>query len=525
MTAPLATPEEVARLSTAELIEQAWRAGELEYLLRPYQKPLYREMREALWGPGGYKNPNGKHRRGMGEVHRRYGKSHGLAGVPAVELCIQVPGARVYWAAETEKQVKRFLRPIMHRILRDCPDDMRPTWHIVEGELRFPNGSLILFSGCEDEGKCDRLRGDACDLFIVDEAGSIDLLEYLYKSVVLWMLSTTNGRALFISTPARKPGHPFTKYCVQAEAGTGWHAHRDVHASNFTPEQLAELAVECGGVDTPAWRREALALREIDKETAVVPEFDRKRHVVARSPMPAYAICYVALDPGTRDMLAILWALWDTARQKLVVICSWAKRNAGTSDVAWVMREVEKQLWSHTTYYDREEQVIKPNPFMRISDIDARLIYDLSNEHGLHVAPTRKDEADAQVYALRNAIQGDLIELMDEPRGAGPIQPPEGMSPAQAMRWRDEIAPYFGVVAMHVENARYNRTRTDWDRTEELGHYDALAALIYLWRLVSGLRNLNPQPPESRGSNYFEPPRKHEPTVGEALMPSWRRKR
>lgn len=512
-----------AQYSTDELIEAAWRHGELAYLLRPYQKALYWELRDALWGDGGYVAPNGKHRRGAVEVHRRYGKSHGLAGVPAVELCIQKPGARVYWAAETEKQVKRFLRPIMHRILRDCPADMRPTWHTVEGELRFPNGSLILFSGCEDEGKCDRLRGDACDLFIVDEAGSIDLLEYLYKSVVLWMLSTTNGRALMLSTPARTPGHPFTKFCVQAEAGTGWHAHRDVHGSHFTPQQLEELAVECGGVDTPAWRREALALREIDAETAVVPEFNRAKHVVPRHAIPAFVFCYVTMDPGTRDMLALVWAYWSTERQRLVTICSWAKRNAGTSDVAWLIKVVEAQLFAGVQYYDREARTLKPNPFMRVSDVDVRLVQDLMNEHGIGFQLSRKDDADAQVYAFRNAMHQGLIEFMEEPKGTPAIRAPEGMTPEQTARWRDHIAPYFGVVALHVENARYTRTRTDWERTEEMGHFDALAAMIYLWRLVSGLRNLNPEPPVERPANWFERP-KHEPTMAERLRPDWRKR-
>ncbi len=522
-------------MSRADVVEPLWRAGDLEYLLRDYQKPLYHEMKRALWGDGGYANPNGKHRRGVARVHRRYGKSHGLAGVPAVELCIQKDGARVYWAAETEKQVKPFLRPIMRRILRDCPEDMRPTWHMVEGELRFPNGSLIMFSGCEDEGKCDRLRGDACDLFIVDEAGSIDLLDYLYKSVVLWMLSTTNGRALMLSTPARTPGHPFTKYCNAAEAGTGWHAHRDVYGSSFTEEQLQELAAECGGKDTPSWRREALALNEIDKETALLPEFDRARHVVKPRQQPTHAHCYAGIDPGTRDMFALVWAYWDPARNKLVVRRSFAKRNITTGDVAKVIRLVEEELWAGVSAWNPETRSLQPQaasagdweaydatrakvgaralipaaqPHQRTSDTDSQVILDLVNEFGIFVTPALKDDADAQLWAFRNALGAGLIEFEEEQRG-------------DDARY-GELAQHFGAAALHCENGRYNKKRTDWARSEEMGHFDCVAALIYLWRLVSGLRNLNPTPPTVHADDVFVRP-SHVPTLAERLQPNWRR--
>jgi len=181
-------------------------------------------------------------------------------------------------------------------------------------------------------------------------------------------------------------------------------------------------------------------------------------------------------------------------------------------------------LFAGVQYYDQSDRGVKPNPYMRVSDVAVQQIWDLSQEHGIQFAQSRKDDAEAQVYAFRNAMQSLLIEFMEEPRDKPVIHPPAGMTLEQEARWRDEIAPYFGVVALHVENARYTRTRTDWERTEEMGHFDALAAMVYLWRLVSGLRNLNPQPPAQHDQRWFERP-VHKPTASELLRPDWRRAR
>ena len=450
------------------VIAELWRRGEIAYVLRDYQLEIYAQIRRELWGDGGYTKPSGKFRRWVLECCRRWGKSTVIA-VIAIELCLCMPGARVYWAAETIKQVRKILRNVLRPILADCPADMRPEWNSVDGFYRFANGSELHISGCEDEAKADRLRGDGADLFVFDEAGSLDLLEYIYRSIALWMVADRGGRLLMASTPARKPGHPFTTYCELAESGESGFAHRDVYDSHFSQEVIEEIAEECGGFTTTEWQREGLALRVRDETRVIVPEFNPERHVVTPGKVPEYAHCYEGMDPGTRDKFGIVWAYWDFERAKLVVQRSYAESNVSTGPIADTLKTAERDLWQALTFWDGRK--FKPNPYLRVSDTDARLIGDLADEHGISVVPTAKDDAEAQLYALRNAFRADKIEI-----------------------WEDS-----GPLAAQLKAGAWNDKRTDWDRSEVHGHFDCIAALIYLWRNV--VRTLNPYPPQHVGKD------------------------
>ena len=260
--------------SYKEKAEAVWRAGHLEYLLRPYQREVYREIKRELWGTG-YLQPSPRQRRFILEICRRWGKSF-LCALLAFELCIQKPGAKVYWAAETSKQVRKILRNVLRPLLSRCPEDMRPKWNREDSFYLWPNGSEIHIGGCEDEAKADRLRGDGCDLFIIDEAGSIDILEYVYRNLAVFMALDRSGRVFMPSTPARTPGHAYTVYCLQAEMGVGGYARHDVHSAGFTAKQIEELAEDLDGYDSDDFQREALVQRVIDMKRAVVPEFSAK---------------------------------------------------------------------------------------------------------------------------------------------------------------------------------------------------------------------------------------------------------
>jgi hypothetical protein len=128
-------------------------------------------------------------------------------------------------------------------------------------------------------------------------------------------------------------------------------------------------------------------------------------------------------------------------------------------------------------YWDGEK--LCANPYRRISDTDARTIFELKREHGITFGAADKNHAkhaqdagaarrlpEAKLYNLRNAFLNDQIELWPN---SGPLE-----SQLNAGRWNDQ--------------------RTDFERTDAHGHLDCVMALVYLWNGVS--RNLNPNKPE-----------------------------
>lgn len=536
-----------AEPSDDEVILEAWERGNLSYKVLDYQRPIYDDIKLQLWGitpdrsgDGSYREPKGKHRRYIPEIHRKFGKSF-LVGIIALELARQREGARIFWGAETQKQVTLFLKPIVDEITSDCPEHLKPRWYRQDGMWVLPEtDSHIIVGGCEDEAKCNRLRGPTCDLFIIDEAGQIALLHYLYTSVVLWMISRSGGRVLMPSTPATTPAHPFTAFCALAESGEGGYAHRNVHDSCFTPEQIAELAKECGGTDTPQWKREALALRVVDESRAIIPEFsageakcthcgkteDNHRTIVCEggetlyeSTSTSYAItlpfctrcgvhfdkhgegetcedggtfvwaierpeyfdAYVSGDPGWfPDLFALLGSYYDFARAIPVIEWELEFSKPTTEDVADGVKAKELLHWGeHFARMRAENRPDDAKPYKRVSDVDLQIIHDMRTLHGLDFTVTRRDDADAQVNATRIIVKHRAIA----------------------------IHPRCRKLRAHLKAGIKTKNGKDWDRIEGFGHFDFIAALVYKLRNLD--RQHNPYPDVPFGitskTHWFSP--------------------
>ena len=106
--------------------------------------------------------------------------------------------------------------PIFTEIIATAPPELRP--ELVGDEVRFKNGSRIVFAACEDRAKAERLRGPKSHKIIVDEAGFIPVLKYVVNSVLLFQLAGTGGKLLMGSSPPDSPAHPFVEFYRSAES-------------------------------------------------------------------------------------------------------------------------------------------------------------------------------------------------------------------------------------------------------------------------------------------------------------------
>ena len=88
--------------------------------------------------------------------------------------------------------------------------------------------------------------------------------------------------------------------------------------------------------------------------------------------------------------------------------------------------------------------------------------------HKLGVMPTRKDDKEAQVNALRMLVKDENIR----------------------------IDPSCTMLIGTLRTAVWNKARTSFERLREYGHADALDALIYLHRNVGRYSNPYPGIPE-----------------------------
>lgn len=428
------------------LLRQAWQEGNLEYLVDEYQLPVYNALWKAINSKGVLKY--------CCNIARRFGKTH-LSSIIAIEYGLRNPGSQINYACVTDKAMKKILRGIMPTILRDCPPDMKP--ERVGGVWEFKNGSAIHTAGVNNQ-HADDLRGTASHLNIVDEAGQIDELEYLVRSVLLPQQLTVSGTMLLLSTPPSKTDHDYTAIYHECK--------EDGNLSEFTiydnAKIMADAALfetyvrESGGKDSTHWQREYEVKFVTDTNKIILPEWhdwkERNTYVPEINDKFKFWHKHVSMDLGFKDFTAMIYGYYDFERAKLVIQRDMVivGEDVTSASIANTTLAIENELWGE-----------KSNP-KRISDNNQPiLLNDISHVHNVLFHPTSKDELMAMVNKTRAWI------------GAGKL----------------EIYPECKYLLGCLEFGVWNKERDKFATSKKFGHYDGLAALIYLLRYVDEFTN------------------------------------
>jgi len=470
------TKRQLKRLKReAEQVE--WRKGNLAWKLRDCQKPLYdayagATARKVAW-----------------KVSRRFGKSYTLCLI-AAETCLRLPNATVHYAAPTAKMVKNILVPIMRQLFSDAPKDLRPTWKKMEGLWRFPNGSVIHMAGVDMQG-ADNLRGQDSDLFILDEAGFMDALEYVILDIALPQTLTTDGRILAASTPSKLPGHHFTELCAECEA-TGNFVHKTIYDSSIITEKLiVEYMKESGGEQTSTWKREYLAQEAVDEKNAVIPEWpDHVDAIVQKWEVPKYRDNYTIMDLGfSPDFTFVGFWYWDFLLNKAILqdeLILWRMTTDKLAD--GILEKEHRHFGLHDHLFkdgkllqgDERMTAIQNNrdaerPHGRYSDIDKQIMHDLSVIHGLIFSPVWKG-----------------------PDNRNDIKP--GINRLRLAVINHEIGAHTRCKEFrkHMKNAQWNELHTDYRRIVGYGHFDGVDMGRYAVRHID--RTRNPYPTHTEGA-------------------------
>lgn len=430
---------------------ELWRRGILVWKLDDNQKELYELYH------------NGKDKVNVWLLSRRLGKTYTLA-VLALETCLRAPNQIVKFLSPTKIQVNNNLRPLFRRLLEDCPDDVKPELKEKDYIYYFKNGSEIQLAGSEG-GHAEKLRGGDAHLVIVDEAGSCGDLEDIVKSILLPTTLMTKGKVLLASTPPTESEHDLLKFIEDADL-RGTLIKKTIYDNpRLTKEDIEEAVKEAGGVHTEYFRREFLVEIIKDSSTSVIPEFtdDVASDIVKEWPKPAFYDAYVSMDVGFRDLTVVLFAYYDFRNAKLVVEDEIVvnEHSLSLKKLANDIRAKEVNLWK-----DSDHNPLKP--YLRVSDIDLIVQSEISQHSGGQVTfiSAKKDNKDAALNNLRMLIAAKKIV----------------------------IHPRCQTLIRHLKNVKWRSptNKTDYARSPDDGHYDAVDAMIYLCRTVQF--NKNPYP-------------------------------
>lgn len=384
----------------------------------------------------------------------------------AIEKALSKSDQYIKYLTSTNEAARGIVLPLFQRILTSCPNELRPEYNVQEHTWKFKNGSQILLKGT-DKDKGESLRGQSADLAIIDEAGFVDGLDTLISDILSPMIIERNGRMLLSSTPPRDNQHPFLYYIAEAEK-KGTLSKRTIYdCPRFSKKQLETFTEEAGGVESETFRREYLCEIIRDKSLAIVPEFTdalAKKIVYKDEPRLEYLPDrYVSLDPGFADNAAILFGFWDFPTATLYIQKEHVEGGQNTEEIAQIIQKTETELWG------------KQTPYKRISDTDLRLIKDLKDLHELKFIKTEKDNKDMQINVLRIMCKNIQIRIHES-----------------CVNLINQLK--YGQFKVSAAGYR------DFKRTAELGHSDAIDALLYLIRNINKTRN--PIPEDSYNQYY-----------------------
>lgn len=457
-------PWQACNLERKEILHRVWSRGDIIHHLTPSQQAAYRKYKE--WD---------LHTRRIGrhyalDIARRWGKSL-LCCTIAVQAALQHSGWRIVYCAPQYKMVNKILLPLMAQILQDCPPGIRPVWHKSDGMYRFHTGSWIELIGLDVNP--DGARGTGVDLVLLDEAAFFDNLEYLIQSVINpQMIGRKHARIVAASTPPVSPAHHWSQAYVPDAIKANAHDLKTIEeADQYDWDEIEEFIRLAKGRKAVTCRREYFCEHVTDETMAIIPEFREVEQEIVRAPekIPLWRDCYVAMDPGWKDLTAVLFGYWDFERQVLVIEDEVTASRLNSSEVAAAVKVKETALWANVKRRGNFGKTV-PQPFLRVSDNEPRMLYDLATQHGLVFQETQKDEFNQQINGVRIAIQKKQIQ----------------------------IHPRCRVLILHLRNGIWRneaRKQFAWEGGS-LGHFDAIAALIYLWRNVHQRRN--PAPREER---------------------------
>lgn len=436
------TPEVVNR--------ERWRRGRLKHLLHSGQHVIQK----------GFDESSGQ--LFVGNIARQFGKSY-WAVTKCIEMAIQKPKARIKYGTAFQTDLTEFILPTFDAVMRDCPEELKPKYKVQGSKWVFANGSEIKLVGLDKSP--NGLRGNVIDLIVIDEAGFVENLQYIYSSVIVpATLHRPNCRIIFISTPPSTPAHSFGDFIQLAESQGSYVELTIYDNPRITQSDIERMATAMGGRETTTFRRECLCELVLDEDLALVPEWkDTLISDPVRDVFYQFYHRYVGMDLGRKDHTALIFGYYDFKQAKLVL-----EDELTMNGPSWTTVTLKDELLAREALIWGETK-----PFRRISDNNnPHLIMDLSSLHSVSFIETTKESLEAMVNEVRIMVStGQII-----------------------------ISPKCKMLIGCLKYGLWDKNRKEFARNKVYGHFDHFAALMYLVRNLA--KNTNPIPVDFGFENH-----------------------
>lgn len=430
--------------------QEKWYRSDLGYLLHSGQKVIqacFTANQNQLF---------------VANVARQFGKSY-WAVTKCIELALKKPKARIKYGTAFHTDLKEFILPTFDAVLNDCPEDIKPVYKVQGSKWVFNNGSEIKLVGLDKTPNA--LRGNVIDLIVIDEAGFVDNLQYIYSSVIIpATLHRPNCKILFISTPPATPAHPFGDFIQLAESKGSYIKLTIFDNPRITEADIDRMAEAMGGRESTTFRRECLCELVLDEDLALVKDWkDDMSFLPPKDECYIYYHRYVGMDLGRKDHTALVFGYYDFKRATLFLEdeLTMAGPDWTTVTLKDTILEKEEELWGEI------------KPFRRVSDNNnPHLIMDLNSLHNVYFMETTKESLEAMVNEVRIMVAERRVI----------------------------ISPKCKMTLGCLKYGIWDKKRKEFSRNKVYGHFDHFAALMYLVRNLA--KHSNPIPADHGYENH-----------------------
>jgi len=423
-----------------------WREGSLRHLLWSQTIPIYEALR-ALESTIAI---------AIILCARQFGKSV-LGVICALEDAIRNPDSCVLMMGPDIKQTVAIVAPRIKMIARNAPPGFvrrsksEGKWYVGPRDTE----SEIVIGGFDQNSGSQRGK-TLCNIYIEEivDANPDDFNESMRSDVGPALLHAKRGRINFLTTLPKVPDHPFiSEYIPKARLSRSLYSY-DVYANReLSREQFvraADLAGckldEAGNIIEKSvdWLREYENKVVRDPRVVAVPAYDDSLHV-SDTQFPPHAVYEMTFDfGGVTDKTACGFHFYDwfTNHLKFFDELSW---DHGTPTAQIVVEALEREaLWKK-----KGREITN-----RYSDCPGQTLIDLNMTHNYQISPVSKYDWQSNLNNLNSAFRNRLI-LID---------------------------PVCKLLTETLRSGQLNKQRTDFARTEALGHCDMIAMAMYALR-------------------------------------------
>lgn len=426
--------------------EMAWRLGYLEFLLWPQQKPIWDAI-HAL--------PRGV-REFVVLCARQFGKST-LGVILALASAIQIRDACILIMGPDTRQTKDIVAPKMRFLTKTAPKGLikqmkaENRYHVYHDLDPSASDYTEIVIGGMNENSTSQ-RGKTVAKIFVEEIVDVpddQFLESVRSDFGPAMMHSPNGVITYLTTLPKTPDHPFIKETmVKAERNNALITFDIWKNDALTEEQKWEAIDLAGGIDSDDCKRELLCVLVRDRKRVCLPDWDQNLNVVDFE-LPEYHHMHTTIDwGGVRDMTVATLHTYDYLNDQ---------------DLFWDERVFEPMTASSvimSSVREMEEDYLKlrTQNKIRSSFIDApyQFVYvDLKEQYNYTASIPDKPDWMSSVNTLNNRFKLK----------------------------KSAIHPRCTFLTLSARSGTFNKMKTDFDRTEALGHMDGIANMMYAVRM------------------------------------------